>query len=398
MLALRRAREAASPPVLRGGFRPFFLGAAAWAALALGLWLLVLGGALQLPSHFDALSWHRHEMLFGFVGAAISGFLLTAIPNWSGRLPVAGWPLAGLFAVWLGARAAVFVSAQAGAILASLLDVGFFVLLAALAGREVRSAANRNAPLVGLVLLFGAANALDHAAASGLIRDPDLGIRAGVGLVVMMMSVVGGRIIPSFTRNWLAKRQVRSGLPGQPGRFDRLVLAATAVGLLGWILLPESRAGGLLLVAAGLMQAARLARWRGDRCLVEPFVLILHIGYGWIPVGLLLLGALKLGMDVPASAAIHALTAGAMATLILGVMTRSALSYTARPLEAGAGTMLIYIAITVAASSRVILSFGGMDYALGLRLSGLAWATAFAGFLLFYGPILWGPRRGDAPS
>lgn len=395
MLALRRAREAASPPILRGAFRPFFFGAAGWAAVALGLWLLVLGGSLQLPSHFDPLAWHRHEMLFGFVGAAVSGFLLTAVPNWTGRLPVAGWPLACLFALWVAARAAVFFSAQTGAVPALVLDVGYFVLLAGLAAREVRSAVSRNAPLVGLVLLFAAANALDHGAAFGLIRDPELGIRAGLGLVVMMMSVVGGRIIPSFTRNWLARRQVRSALPGQPGRFDRLVLAATAMALLAWIGAAEARATGLLLTAAAALQAARLARWRGHRCATEPFLLILHVGYAWIPIGLALLGARQLGGDLPVSAAIHTLTAGAMASLILGVMTRSTLSYTARPLKAGPGTILIYVAITAAALIRVTLSFGGVDYALALRLSGLAWSVAFGAFLLIYGPILWAPRMGE---
>src|SRR6476646_9979736 len=144
MLALRRARLAASPPFLRGGFRPFFFGGAAWAVLALLLWLLALSGTIILPSALDSLAWHRHEMLFGFVGAVICGFLLTAIPNWTGRLPIAGMPLAALFALWLAARLALLLSGVAGIAIAILLDVGFYLFLAGLFAREVASAGKRN--------------------------------------------------------------------------------------------------------------------------------------------------------------------------------------------------------------------------------------------------------------
>jgi uncharacterized protein involved in response to NO len=140
MLALRRARMAAAPAFLRGGFRPFFFGGAAWAIVALTLWVLALLGEVSLPSAFDPLSWHRHEMLFGFVGAVIAGFLLTAIPNWTGRLPIAGPPLAMLFALWLAARLAVLCSGTIGLGAAAALDVGFFLILAGVAGREVFAA------------------------------------------------------------------------------------------------------------------------------------------------------------------------------------------------------------------------------------------------------------------
>src|SRR6187551_3140495 len=126
MLALRKARIAASPPILRGGFRPFFFFGAAWAVIALALWLGALLGGLALPIAFDALSWHRHEMLFGFVGAIVAGFLLTAIPNWTGRLPIAGWPLAALIGLWLAARLAVLWSGPLGLVVAAALDVGFY--------------------------------------------------------------------------------------------------------------------------------------------------------------------------------------------------------------------------------------------------------------------------------
>ena len=164
MLALRRRRMAATHPFLRGGFRPFFFGGPVWAVVALGLWLCSLAGKIALPTAFDPLAWHRHEMLFGFVGAVIAGFLLTAIPNWTGRLPIAGRPLLALFGLWLAARLAVLFSGFVGLVPAALLDVGFFVALAGLAAREVLEANNRNLPIVGIVLLFGLADGADQLA------------------------------------------------------------------------------------------------------------------------------------------------------------------------------------------------------------------------------------------
>ena len=223
MLALRRRRMAASPAILRGGFRPFFFGGACWAVIALTLWLLSLSGMLTLPTAFDPLAWHRHEMLFGFVGAIMSGFLLTAIPNWTGGLPIAGWPLLSLFGLWFAARIAVLCSALIGRVPAAVVDVGFFLVLAVLGAREVVAAKNRNVPIVGMILLFGFADALDHAALGGLIGAADIGWRTGIAIVVVLISLIGGRVTPSFTRNWVAKQGMTQGLPTQPGRLDLLV-------------------------------------------------------------------------------------------------------------------------------------------------------------------------------
>ena len=396
MLALRRRRMAAAPAFLRGGFRPFFFGGAAWAVIALAIWLTSLAGGLALPSLFEPLIWHRHEMLFGFVGAVISGFLLTAIPNWTGRLPIAGPPLAGLFGLWLAARVAVLCSSQIGALPAAALDVGFYLLLAGLAGREVLAAKNRNVPIVVLVLLFGTANAIDHAGAAGLISDVDLGARAGIALVVTMISLIGGRIIPSFTRNWMAKQGMKKRLPTQPGRFDIAVIAATATALAAWLILPEWIVTGWLLLAAGLAQVARLARWGGLRSARDPMVFILHVGYFWIPTGLLLLSTSILGETVPRSAAIHALTAGAMATMILAVMTRATLGHTARELKASPQTTFLYALVTIGAVLRVSSPLGLIDYKIGMEISAVAWAGAFLLFLGVYGPILFRPRLGDS--
>jgi uncharacterized protein involved in response to NO len=392
MLALRRARMEAAPPILRGGFRPFFLGGAIWAVAALAIWILALAGRMDVPSGFDALSWHRHEMLFGFVGAVIAGFLLTAIPNWTGRLPIAGPPLAALFALWVTGRVAVFFSDSIGLTAAALVDAGFYFVFAALAAREVFAANNRNVPVVGLVLLLGVANALDHAGQAGLISDAGLGARAGIALVIMMISLIGGRIVPSFTRNWLAKRKVREGLPGQPGKFDLLVIAATLLAVGGWAVAPDGEATGPVLIGAAALQAIRLARWRGYRTFADPLVLILHVGYAWVPIGLALLGFALLGAGLPPSGALHALTAGAMATMILAVMTRATLGHTGRELKAGPGTSLIYLMITIGAVLRVAAPLGLLPYRIGMEVSAVAWAGAFLLFIAVYGPILMGSQ------
>ena len=395
MLALRRSRMAATHPFLRGGFRPFFFGGALWAIVALTLWLCSLTGEITLPTAFEPLAWHRHEMLFGFVGAVISGFLLTAIPNWTGRLPIAGRPLLALFGLWLAARLAVLFSGAIGQLPAAILDGGFFLVLAGLAAREILEARNRNLPVVGMVFLFGLADLGDHAAAAGLIGG-DAGWQVAIALIVLLISLIGGRITPSFTRNWMVKQGIKRGLPTQPSRFDLFAIGATAVAMLFWILGPAGLVTGGILVAAALIQAARLARWGGIRTTSDPLVLILHIGYAWIPIGLLLLGLSTAGMAIPRSAAIHALTAGAMATMILAVMTRATLGHTGRELRANRPTVAIYALITSGAVVRVAASLGMGSYRMGLDLAGTLWAAAIIVFLISYGPILWRPRLGEA--
>jgi uncharacterized protein involved in response to NO len=395
LLLLRRERMAAAPPFLRGGFRPFFFGGATWAAAAVLLWLPMLVGLITLPSAFDPLAWHRHEMLFGFVGAVIAGFLLTAIPNWTGRLPIAGAPLAAFAGLWLAARVAVLFSATVGPAVAAALDVGFYLLLAALSAREILAAKNRNLPIVGIVLLIGLANAADHAANAGLIEAGDGGLRGAIALVVLLVSVIGGRIVPSFTRNWMARRGIKDRLPTQPGRFDLGVIAVTAIGMLAWIVASTSPLAGTLLLAAGVLQAARLSRWGGLRTIRDPLVIVLHVGYAWIPVGLLLLGFSILEPSVPRSAAIHALTTGAFGTMILAVMTRATLGHTGRELNANAPTALLYLLVTIAALLRVIAALGWVPYLIGLEISAAAWVAAFVIFLAVYGPMMFRARAGE---
>jgi uncharacterized protein involved in response to NO len=394
MLALRRRRMAASHPFFRGGFRPFFFAGAAWALIAVTLWICSLTGEITIPAALEALAWHRHEMLFGFVGAVIAGFLLTAVPNWTGRLPIAGWPLAGLFSLWAAARLAVLFSGTVSLWLAGLLDVGFFIVLGLLAAREVLEANNRNLPIVGMILLFGLADALDYLGNTNVIPWQDLGWQLAISLVVLLISLIGGRIIPSFTRNWMVKQGMTKGLPTQASRFDLFVIGATAVAMLFWLTGPPETVTGLVLIAAAALQAVRLLRWSGYRTFADPLVLILHVGYLWIPVGVALLGFSLMDL-VPRSAAIHSLTAGAMATMILAVMTRASLGHTARELKASPLTVLVYLLVTAGALVRVAASLRLIDYQMGVDIAGLAWGGAFLLFLVAYAPVLWRPRLGE---
>jgi uncharacterized protein involved in response to NO len=394
MLALRRRRMAAAHPFFRGGFRPFFFGGPAWAVIALALWILALTGQFSLPTAIDPLAWHRHEMLFGFVGAVVGGFLLTAVPNWTGRLPIAGWPLGGLFGLWAAARLALLFSGVTGLWLPAILDVGFFLVLGLLAAREVLEANNRNLPVVGIVLLLGLADATDYLSVTGILPSPDLGWQLAVSIVILLISLIGGRIIPSFTRNWMVKRGMKAGLPTQPGRFDLFVFGATAIALLAWLTGPAEAPIGFVLLIAAALQAARWLRWSGFRTFADPLVLVLHVGYAWVPVGLALLGSSLMGL-VPRSAAIHALTAGAMATMILAVMTRASLGHTARELKANAATVALYLLVTAGAVLRVSASLGLLDYRFGIEVAGLAWGCALLLFLIAYAPVLWRPRLGE---
>ena len=395
MLALRRSRMAASYPFFRGGFRPFFFGGTAWALIALALWLSSALGGTTLPAAIDPLAWHRHEMLFGFVGAVVTGFFLTAVPNWTGRLPIAGWPLASLFGLWVAARLALLFSATVGLLPAAVLDVGFFFAVALLSGREVLEGNNsRNLPVVGLLLMFGTTDALDYLAISGRLPAAELGWQIALAIIVILISLIGGRIIPSFTRNWLSRSGKSDSLPTQPGPFDLAVLGMTAVALFGWISGPSGTVIGWMLAAAALLQAIRLSRWRGYRAWSNPLVLILHVGYAWLPAGLALLALSEMAI-VQRSAAIHALTAGAMATMILAVMTRASLGHTGRDLRANGATVTIYVLVSVGAVLRVIASLQVIDYRISVEVAGIAWGAAMFLFLVAYARVLWTPRLGE---
>jgi uncharacterized protein involved in response to NO len=387
-----RYRSTALPAVFSQGFRPLFLAAALWAPIALTIWLLELSGFLTLPTAFAGATWHAHEMIFGFASAATAGYLMTAIPNWTGRMPLQGLPLAILLLIWLMGRIAVLVSASIGGIAAAVADLAFPTLLLLAVAREVVAGRNwRNLPIIAALSFMLAANAATHLAAAGLIDDVAIGYRGGVAVFAGLLALVGGRVIPSFTRNRLA-RIGASRYPAPFGLIDRLALFAVLVALISWVIALPPPLDGSLLLFAGVMTALRLARWNGWRTLGDPSLWILHVGYGWLAGGLALLGASALVATVPAAAGLHALTAGAIGSSILGVMGRTTLAQTGRRATFAPGSHAVHGLITIAAALRVMAAWSSENYGLLLTGSATAWILAFGVFLALYGRPLITPR------
>lgn len=389
---MREARESRASRTGRGlfsyGFRPFFLGAGLWGAAAIGLWIAMLITGLTLPSRFDPLSWHVHEMLFGFVLAAVAGFLLTAIPNWTGRRPVAGTPLAILAGLWTLGRIAAVVSSWMPAWLAVLADLAFPVALTALVAREIIVSGNRrNLPIIAPVGVLTLAELLTDSSLEGFTRISAYGWRLGLTAILILISVVGGRIVPTFTRNWLvARRCIR--LPAPAGAVDRVSLGLLHASLLTWVFAPPVSSVGIALLGASGINLWRLLRWRGVDTRSEPLLLILHVGYAWLVIGV---GALGLSLLHPAfalSAAIHALTAGAIGTMILAVMTRATRGHTGQDLRADGATTLIYSLVILAAAVRIGAALADQARADLLVIAAGLWIGAFALFALRYAPLI----------
>ena len=374
------------PALFSYGFRPFFLFATVWVVLAMGLWLLVLAGRFDLPSRFDPLSWHAHEFLFGYLGAVLAGFLLTAVPNWTGRLPIVGWRLAALFLLWCGGRGAVMISAGLPTAVAPGIDLAFPLVLGAVILREIIAGRNwRNLMVLGLLTVFALANGLFHwEALQGDVAAQGTGLRLGLATAIMMIAVIGGRIIPSFTRNWLA----RMNNPARPAppmqRFDKLTLLISLPVLLLWVLRPEgAMTGGALLGFAGL-HLIRQARWQPLQTLRDPLVWILHLAYAFIPVGAFALSLAQV-TGGSSAAAQHLWMIGAIGAMTLAVMSRATLGHTGQVLQADRVTVAVYLCIIATTALRSLAPL----WAGATHLSGLFWLFAFAGFLLAYGPALW---------
>lgn len=384
--ALARRRNYAGPAIFSYGFRPFFFGGAVWAAAAILLWIPQYVGAWQWPSAFAPLDWHVHEMLYGYVPAIVAGFLLTAIPNWTGRLPVCGAPLAGLVFLWLAGRIAMLMTARIGLTVAAVIDLAFLAVLFAVTMREIIAGKNwRNLRVLIIVAVLIAGNVVFHieVISAGVA---DYGIRLGIGATILLISLVGGRIIPSFTHNWLV-RENPGRLPVPFGRYDMMTLAVSALAFAVWIAAPSATGTGALMMFAGLLHIVRLARWAGDRTLQDRLVLVLHVAYAFVPVGFFLVGAAALWPEaVPASAGIHAWTAGAIGLMTMAVMTRASLGHIGQPLVASLLTQAIYVCLFFAAGLRIAAAFGG-----GLALmhsSATAWVLGFSLFAVSYGPPL----------
>lgn len=375
------------------GFRPFFLFGAIYAGAVVLLWLHLFRTGGNVGTTFHSLDWHVHEMLYGFVPAIITGFLLTAIPNWTKRLPVRGLPLFALFLLWAAGRLAVFNSAQIGWAPAAVIDVAFLLVVAVIASREIIAGQNwRNLRVIGVVSVLIAGNLIFHLEAH-YRGSAEFGTRIGLSAVILLISLVGGRIVPSFTHNWLA-RQSAGRMPASFGRFDGVSIVISLFALVAWVAQPASPVTAFALLAAGIAQGWRLLRWAGERAARAPIVLVLHAAYAFIPLGFVLLAFGALG-EIPRSAGIHAWTAGATGTMILAVTTRASLGHTGRMLVASPAVQWIYLAVIASALLRILSPLVPEWNLALLMVSGLAWSAGFFGFALAYGPILCGPAAGE---
>ena len=382
------------PAIFTYGFRPFFFGAGVWAALTMAIWVAVISGAMTLPSAFDPVAWHAHEVMFGYLGAVIAGFLLTAVPNWTGRLPIVGWPLAGLAALWLAGRVAVAFSASLSPLLVAVIDLSGLAALAGFLAREIIAGRNwRNLIVLAMLSALVVANGLFHwEAARGGSPAQGIGFRLALSAGILLLSVIGGRIIPSFTRNWLVKRG-NPARPAAPDRFDQITIGTTLAALVAWTLAPVSMVAGLALLICAALQFWRLNRWSWRHTGAEPLVWILHLGYAFVPLGALAMGlAILFPAQMAGIGAQHLWMAGALGTMTIAVMTRATLGHTGQALTANRGTVAIYLAIVAAVVCRFV---AGFDLALSsvlLDIAGTLWCAGFLGFAVVYGRLLLRPK------
>lgn len=390
MNAIPRLRDYAGPPLLSYGFRPFFLLGALYAAIAMLAWLPFFYGELAITTGFVPRDWHVHEMLYGYLPAVITGFLLTAIPNWTGRLPLQGMPLLALVGLWIAGRLAVTFSAALGATAAALIDVSFLFAVAAATAREIVAGQNwRNLKVLIPVSILGLANAAFHVEAQ-LRGSADVSVRVGVAAVLVLIMLIGGRVIPSFTHNWLV-RENPGRLPQPFDRFDAATIAFSAAALALWAVVPFGELTALLLLASSVLQTWRLLRWAGERTLRDRLVLVLHVAYAFVPLGFLLTGLAAAGWVLP-SAGVHGWMGGAAGLMTLAVMTRASLGHTGHALNASLATQAIYAAAFLAAAARIAAVLQPQWSDALLHAAAFLWVAAFGGFAAVYGPMLLRPR------
>ncbi|PVE23019.1 short-chain dehydrogenase [Microvirga sp. KLBC 81] len=390
MAPIPRLQPYEGPALFSYGFRPFFLFGSLYAGLAILAWLPMFYGGLQLSTAFAPRDWHIHEMLYGYLSAVITGFLLTAVPNWTGRMPLQGKPLIMLVLIWVAGRVAVTMSAWIGWQVSALTDVSFLIVVAAVMAREIVKGKNwRNLKVMVALGILTIGNIAFHLEAH-LLGAAEYGIRIGVAATMMLVMVIGGRIVPSFTRNWLS-RENPGRMPASFGTFDMISMAGASLALLVWIALPEWQIAGVALIAAGLVQTVHMARWAGHRTWRDRLVLILHVAYAFVPLGFILTGLASLGL-IPAGAGIHAWTGGAMGGMTLAVMSRASLGHTGRALVASRMTQALYLLIVIAAFARIIAALLPDWTDALLHLAGAAWAGTFIGFALTYWIVFTRPR------
>lgn len=373
-------------PLLRLGFRPFYLSAAVFASLAIPLWVTLFMGQVTLILAVPPLLWHAHEMLFGFAVAVIIGFLLTAGKAWTGLATPRGVLLGVLVVLWASARIAAMVAPY---LVYAVLDFVLLPLVAAiLVDVLVRAGNRRNLPLAMILVLLSLANLVFHLAMIGMVDIPSMSaLYASLALIVMIECVMAGRVVPAFTASATPGLQIKS----RP-ILERTTLSITALALALWVFVPP---GPVTLVAFGLAAALHLVRqwqWHPGVTRGRPILWILHAAYAWIALGFGLLALAQIEW-VGVSAGVHALAVGATGGLIIGMITRTARGHTGRPLQASTAEVLAYVLVITAAMLRVLVPLVAPQWLMpALICAAFAWCMAFVIYLCIYAPWLVSPR------
>jgi uncharacterized protein involved in response to NO len=387
------------PVFFAAGFRPFFLSAALQPALMLPLWLAVYVGGIDLRIAFAPSLWHAHEMLFGFAAAAIGGFLLTAVPNWTSSHHVSGRPLMLLFALWVAGRLAFTLGGFLPGVLVAAIDLAYLPVLAFLVGGPLVKAGKwRNIAFIFILGLLWLANLAVHLHIVFGIGDGLAALWLAIGLVLAMVVIVGGRIVPSFTQNWL-RMQLRPVEVNHIGWIEKGgAVVSVLAGCILAALAPTSAAAGVVLLVAAAINGLRLSRWYSLSTLPNPILWVLHLGYLWLVVGLALLGLSSFIPELAPSAAVHALTAGCIGTMVLGVMSRAALGHSGRALAVSKLTVSAYVLLSAGTLLRVVAPLAG-DAQMGMTHGGgTLWTLAWLLFLWGYFPVLTKPRADGRPG
>jgi len=371
------------------GFRPFFLLAGIYAALSIAAWMWLFGGGaapgVPMPPQF----WHGHEMIFGFVAAAIAGFMLTAVPSWTGERGFGGAPLIALTGLWVLGRIAFGLTAKLPFAVLAMAELAFLPGVMLLIAPSLFRSRNRNMRLLVLLLALWTMDAgFLYGVATGDFATSSAALRGALDLVLILVTVIGGRIVPSFTGNALRQCGQAAPIRSRPW-IEKLLIAAMLAYAIADLFAPAGVPTAVIAATAAVLHAWRLSGWRGLRTVSQPIVFILHVAYLWLPIGLALKAASLLGGFGWAAHWQHALGAGAAASMILAVMTRAALGHTGRPLRVHPLTTTAYGLLTMAVIVRVfVTTLPAVNYRDAVLIAGTLWLLAFLLYAVVYLPIL----------
>jgi uncharacterized protein involved in response to NO len=379
---------------LERGFRPFFLLAGAYGVIVTGAWIAAYAGLWFIPTLWPVLWWHGHEMIFGFAAAAISGFLLTAVPEWTGTPPRRGLPLALLAVLWIIGRVAFWCSRSLPPVWLAAADLVYVPALMALVALPILRAPPRwNTPIPFLLLLLFVANLSIHLQMMGVPgADARIGLLLGVYTLVLLIAIITGRLIPLFTRNALRRQGVEAEVSSSP-LLDRLAMTAVVVAFALDLLPAGDAASGIVALATAGVLLLRAKGWQTLRILRQPILWVLHAGYAWICLGFACKGLADLTGAFPGTSAFHAFTAGAIGTTVLAIMSRVTLGHTGRPLRAPPIIVLAYACVSVGAILRALApALTSLPYTALVLIGGLFWAGAYALFCIWCWPVVTRPR------